>query len=629
VAYESPNATGRPVWDAPQGAEGFTGDKAERNREMVRAAMTLDLMPENTFAHDHDLDLMRMYEQRPLTTLYAYAGKYFSSNGLTLTTVQSGAISPHNHLRAVISTAHAMLARSKVRGRFLTQNGRGKQKQRAKEATWWLDGWTEEAGAHELATQALLDALVCRFGVLQLYEDNGKACLQRCLPQEIVFDHVEAIYGKPRRIFRKRAISKATLMAKYGKNERAKVAIAGAPTLEDSNGVISDLVLVWEGWSAATGPGKKDGWHCIGIDREDGDFLTEEYEGTRPGNLYFFFWDKFMVGFGGNSLAAQLETMQEDLNFRAYVERKAMRLFAVPRYGAERGSNIAAEQMTNDIGGRVDYSNNPPVPLVWPYLPPQFFEERDRIIDQMYSIPGISRNASEGVKPAGTESGAAQREAMETQNLRIQIYAQRCWEDPIVELYKGAIEMAADITSDGASYPVEAEVDGETKTIDFKGTVRDLKKYRVRCYPTGFLPLTPAARLDFIKSMLDAKLWDVDRARAALSDLDVEYEESIETSILRMFNKIFEQCIYEGKARRPNELHVGYYDIAIKTGAVYMALAECEDIPEKNVDLAQRYLDELRAMKSKVDAKNAPPTPAPGAPPAPAAPPPAALPAAA
>lgn len=611
----------RPPWDSPE----FEGTKEERNREMVRAAMTLDLMPENTFAHDHDLDLMRMYEQRPLTTLYAYAGKYFSSNGLTLTTVQSGAISPHNHLRAVVSTAHAMLARSKVRGRFLTQNGRAKQKQRAKEATWWLDGWTAEEGVHELATQALLDGMVCRFGVLQLYEDNGKACVQRCLPQEIVFDHVEAIYGKPRRIFRKRAISKATLMARYGKSEAQKMAIDGAPTLEDSNGVVSDLVLVWEGWSAASSPGKKDGWHCIGIDRDDGAFVTEVFDKTRPGNLYFFFWDKFMVGFGGNSLAAQLETMQEDINYRAYVERKAMKNFAVPRVAIKRGSKVAKSQLTNDIGGVVEYNDVPPQALVWPYLPQQFFDERDRIVDMMYSIPGISRNASEGVKPTGTESGAAQREAMETQNLRIQIYAQRCWEDPLVELYKGAVEMASEITSDGRSYEVSAEVDGETKAIDFRGTIRDLKKYRIRCYPTGFLPLTPAARLDFIKSMLDAKLWDVDRARAALADLDVEYEESLETSIIRMFNKVFERALYEGKPSRPNELHVGYYEIAIKTGAVYMALAEVEDLPEKNVDLAQRYLDELRAMKTKADAKNAPPAPAA---PAQGGPPPAAPPAA-
>jgi hypothetical protein len=575
----------------------FDGGKNERCRDMVRTAMQLDLMPENTFAADHDLDLMRMFEQRPLTTLYAYAGKYFSSNSLTLTTVQAGAISPMNVLRAVISTAHAMLARSKVRGRFLTQGGTGREKTRAKAATNWMDGWSTEADLHEIAGQCLLDAMVCRFGVAQLYEDDDRVCLQRILPQEIVYDHVAAIYGKVRVIYRKRAISQGVLLAKY---PAAEDAIMGAPTLEDAEGASTDLILVWEAWAIKSGSKAKDGWHAMGIDRDGGCFVMEPFDKPKP-PLIFFVWDRAMVGFGGVSLAAQLETMQEDLNYRLYIERQAMRLYAVPRVAIKRGSKVMKSQLTNDVGGVVEYNDVAPTPLVWDYLPPHFFSERDRIIDAMYSVPGIARNASEGVKPEGTESGAAQREAMETQNLRIQIYAQRSWERPIVQIFEQAIEMAAEIAKDGG-YKVTAEVDGQIEEIDIKGTIADLKAHRITCYPTGFLPLTPAARLDFIKSMLDAKLWDVDRARAALSDLDVESEQSLETSLQRMFNKIFEGCLYDGKPARANELQVGYYDLAVKTGAVYMALAELADLPERNVDLAQRYLDELKNLKAKVDA---------------------------
>lgn len=597
----------------PWNAADFEGDDQDRCKAMVQHAINIDQAPENSFAADHDLDLMRMFEQRPLTTLYAYAGKYFSSNSLSISTTNAGNISPMNILRAVVSTAHAMLARSKVRGRFLTSKGSGRQKKRAEQATSWLDGWSSEEHVHELSGQALLDAEVCRFGVLQIYEKDGKAKLQRCLPQEIVFDHVAAHYGRPRVLYRKRAMSKSTLLARKGLSKAAKDAIEGAKCLTDAEGAESDMVLVWEGYAIRSSATSKDGWHGIGIDEPNG--LIEMKPWDKDWDPFIFFiWDPVMVGFGGVSLAMQLENMQSDLNFMLYVERKAMKLFAVPRILVKRGSRIIKTQLSNQIAAVIEWSGDvPPAPAVWNYLPEQFFREKDKLIDKMYSLPGISQNASEGTKPEGTESGAAQREAMETQNLRVQIYAQRSWEAPHVEIYEKAIEMAADIVSaPNGSYKVLSQTPGSVEEIDFKGIVSDLKIRKITCYPTGFLPLTPAARLDFIKSMLDAKLWDVDRAKLALADLDVEAEQSLENSIQGMFNKVFEGCLYDGKPSRPDELAIGYFDLAIKTGAVYMALAKMEDLEEKNIDLAQRYLDELRDLKTqsekRLSASAAPPT---------------------
>jgi hypothetical protein len=117
-----------------------------------------------------------------------------------------------------------------------------------------------------------------------------------------------------------------------------------------------------------------------------------------------------------------------------------------------------------------------------------------------------------------------------------------------------------------------------------------------------------------VKEFLDAGLWDVDRARAAFADLDVESEQTLENSILRLFVDIAEDCLYEGKPRRPNEMHVGSYEICIKTAQVYLAMAETEKVSARNIGLYQRYLDELAALKATADAKKAPPA----QPPAPA-----------
>jgi hypothetical protein len=583
------------AWHAPE----WQGTAQERAVAMFAEAVKVDQQPENLFAADHMLALYRMYEQRPITALSAYAGNFYGGTSLSAS-IPTVAVSEWNVLRAVVNTGHAMIARSKVRGRFITSKGTGKQKRRAQDATHWLDGWSEESDLHYLAGQALRDAMVAPFGVLQLFVEDNKVRLQRVLPMEISFDHVSAMYGKPKTIYRKRAVSKASLIARFGKGKPAvRDAILAAKVL-DFNGMdtVADMVLVREAYSLASSAKSKDGWHTVAIEGQDGALLSEPYE--KPWwPFVFFIWEPTVTGLSGISLAAQLEPMQAQLNFMMLVERKAQRLMLAPRIYLQKGSKIVQSQITNQIGSVIEGTGQAPTVLNWNALPSEFYQAKDKLIEKMYALSGISQNASEGTKPPGTESGAAQREAMEQQNLRIQIYAQQAWEKPIVEIFNRAVEMAADIVADGNTYEVEASGPKGVNVVDFKGTVTDLKTKKVTIFPTGFLPLTPAARLDFILQMIQAQLWDVDRAREALADLDVDSEQSLENSIQQMFVKKFERMLYDGKPAHPTELDVGYYQIAIKNAAVYQALVEIE--PEstspKNVALLQRYVQELKQMQ--------------------------------
>lgn len=569
---------------------------AERAAAMVAEAKLIEDQPENTYAADHDLALIRMFEQAPVTVLSPYAGRLLGNpTGIAATFVTE--ISPYNYLRAIILTAHAMLARARVRGRFLTTDGTGKQKKRAMAATQWLDGWASEAKLHELAGAALLDAMVSRFGVLQLYEEDGEVKVQRVLPHEITYDQTGAMYGSPRVIHRRRGIAKGTLIAKFPAKEDL---IKSADTIAGPDGTKSDMVLVRESWALSSSRKAKDGWHVIALDNGT-ELVVEAWE--KPWfPLVFFTWDKAMVGLAGTSIAAQLENLQAELNVMNSVRRQANKLMAVPRVWFKLGDRIEREpKLTNGIGSIVRSATKPEA-LLWNPLPPQFYADWDRTVEAMFQVVGIARNMSEGVKPQGTESGIAQREAAETQNLRVQIYAQRSWEAPCVEVFQRVVEMAADITEGGKSYKVPAQGErGSFEEIDFKGLVSDLKTYKVTCYPTGFLPLTPAARLDFIRAMLDSKLWDIDRARAAFADLDVESEQTLENAVYRMFVGVAEDCLFEGKPRRPNELHVANFDVAIKVATVYLAMADQDKkIPAKNVSLYRRYLNELTGEKQKM-----------------------------
>ncbi|HKV13195.1 MAG TPA: hypothetical protein VJ725_33960, partial [Thermoanaerobaculia bacterium] len=295
---------------------------SERATAMVAEAKLIEDQPENTYAADHDLALIRMFEQAPVTTLAPYAGRVLGNPaGIAAGFVTD--ISPYNYLRAIVLTAHAMLARARVRGRFLTTDGTGKQKKRAMAATQWLDGWAAEAKLHELAGAALLDAMVCRFGVLQLYTEDGEVKLQRVLPHEISYDQVGAMYGSPRVLHRKRGIAKGVLIAKYPSKEEA---IKTADVIIGPDGTKSDLVLVRESYALASSKKAKDGWHEVALDNGT-ELETETWE--KPWFPFIFFtWDKAMVGLAGTSIAAQLETLQAELNVMVSVKRQANKLMA-------------------------------------------------------------------------------------------------------------------------------------------------------------------------------------------------------------------------------------------------------------------------------------------------------------
>ena len=577
-------------WNSPD----FDGTKEERAVEMFREAMRVEEQSENVSALDVDTALVRMFEQRPVTALEAYASTAGSVNSIFAAPAKV-AISEWNILRAVVLTAWSMLSRAKVRGRFITSEGTGKQKQRAEKATRWLDGWSAEAKVHKVMGQCLRDAEVCRFGVAQLYTDGGKVILQRCLPHEVTFDYVGSLLGQPNVLYRKRPMSKSTLLRKYGKgNPAAREAIKEAKTIDLGVDNVSDLVLVREAYSLSGTDESKDGWHAVAIEGVDGCLVIEPWEFTWwP--FVFVYWDEPFVGMNGISLAAQLETIQTRLNEMAWVERKSHRLMVVPRVAVKRGSKVSKSPITNDVGGLIEYTDTPPQVLIWGALPPEFYSERDKFVDKAYEVAGIAKYVSEGTKAPGAESGVAQREALDAQGLRLQSYAQRSWEDPHTEVYNKAVQLASKLPN----YKVKAVGSKELEMIDFKGTVSDLDNHEVTIYPTGFLPLTPQARLDFILQMLNSKLWDVDRSRQAMADLDVDSEQTMENQLMRMATTTFETMLYEGKPVRPTELDIANYELIIKTGSIYFAMArnEPKKFPDAHVSLMSRYVDELNSMK--------------------------------
>jgi hypothetical protein len=596
--------------------------EGDRGAEMVKTALALETNPAEGYRQDLNLAMCRMMEGQPISSLYQYAGKYYGTTAQAYTTFDLSDVSTWNVMRSVVMTAAALIGRSSPRGRFLTTAGDWRQKRRARKATQFTDGWADEADLFSVTFQALVDSLVFDFGVVQLYEEDGKVKVQRILASEITVDPLDALYGAPRTFYRRRFIPKETAVRMARKSAEAKTlgestldevldAIENSPSVDPIGTELpSGLVCVREAWHLPSVPGKEDGsgdgYHVIAVEHTDGTIVVEPWYKNHP-SLFFLRWEDARAGFGGLSLCYQLEPMQSTLNRILYRIDRAQRLFSVPRVALLRGSKIVKSTLSNLIAGALEYTvpGGEPKPLVWPAMPSEIYKWVDETVQKMYDLPGISRNASSGVKETGTTSGAAIRESLDVQQTRMQIYAKR-WERFHVSIYKAVIDMVSDIVGEGGNYEVAAPGTRVMERVDWSEIKMDAAEYTLQTWPVSMMPLTPQGKLDYIETMLDKGLWDIDRARAALDDLDVESADSITTAIQRMLDKDMEEMLYDGKAKRPDELTP--FAQAMKTAGMYMAEGKNVGAPAKNIDLIRRYCDELKRMATRAQGQQGQPS---------------------
>lgn len=594
-------------------------DKTEdRGQLMIQVADRLDTSPIEAYRQDLNLAILRIFESQPIASLNQYAGKYFSGGAFSYAAFSADDQSTWNVARSVSMTAASMIGRNRPRARFLTVNGKFKQKYRAKKAGDWCAGWANESNLYATTFDALVASMWSDISAVQIYEGpDNKIHVEKVFGSELRFDPFDALYGTPKTLYRRRFIAKDVLISRYAKGKPdVRDAIENAQCA-DPIGIDqpSGMVRVEEAWHLQTSTKAKDGYHVIAIEGADGTLLTEEW--TKP---YFpiviLSWDRAQTGAYGLSLCAQLEPIQRRINKMLDRWDRAAHLMAVPRIAIKRGSKIVKSTLSNLIAGAIEYTDQPPTPLVWPIMPAEYYKMLEDQVQKAYDLPGISRSASAGVKEKGIDSGEGIREALDIQQTRIQVY-QQTWEKFHCDIFRIAIDMASDIVSDKKGpkgYKVKLPGAGMLSKADWKDIEYDEEDYDVQIWPVSMLPITPQGRLEYVGDMLKSGLWDLERARAAMSDLDTESADSLENSVFYLMAQQFENMLYEGKPAQPDEFTP--FTAALKMGGQYLAEGQLQEAPAKNLDLIRRYLQALKSAQQSLQASQSPPPGAAGAAPA-------------
>lgn len=551
----------------------------------------------------------RMYQNQDPTALGAVsvAGQ---GNSHTLSRWSS-----RNVIKSSIDTTTSKIGKSKPRPILLTENGSYSQQKRGKQLTQFLDGAFAQMGIYDKGATVFKDGGVFGIGIMKFYVDSerGSVECERVLPDEIIVDDADAIYGKPSQIHHRKYVSKSALIKKYPLSktqiERAASAFQDATVTARNR----DMIKVFESYQLPSKPGAKDGKKVIAI--ETCTLKVDKWEKD-----YYPFvcwrWCDRLSGFWGLGIAEELYGTQLSINQTLKNIQQAQALVAVPRVFIRPGS-MAKAKMDNRIGAVIETTTDPTFQTpqamgaeVYNYLETQIRGAYDQI--------GIGELNATGQKPAGLDSGVAIREYQDVISERFMVVGQR-WESfylecamIVIDLYKDLMAMAGD---DNAKIPrVKVEDNKFLKTISWKDVDLPNEKFTLRMFAANILPTQPAARLAKIQELIQIGWIPKEEGLKLLDFPDLQAYTNQVLASQHLTDKMIESILEHGKYIAPEPMM--NLAKAQSVGQERYLQAKLDGVAPSRLSLLNRWLEAIKAMVPATPvAVNpmAPVTPDPGA----------------
>lgn len=585
----------------------------ERGQLMVDTAQQIETAPAEMLRQDLNLLYASLFEGTELTSLYQYGGQATQNGGA----FKAGGVaseSTWNQVRSVVLTVSSQVSRSKPRARCVTTAGDWRQAQRAKKLTQLGDGLFSLNRVYEKTQFGFMQAGAWDVVGLETIKGQLRPELAVVRGYEILIDANDGIDAQPQTLYRRKFLSRKTVLKKLGKTEAQKAAIMDAPKEDPTmQGGRADLIRVYEAWHLPTLKGSGDGRHVIAVKGEGGTLLDEEWVRDYHA-IRLFCWDPALTGPYGRSAAEVLLPNQIAINTLLDRVAKAQHLACVPRVGIQRGSKILKSEITNQIGSVIQFGTMPPVWWSPTALSPEVYQHLERHWAKGFESYGVSPSLASGQKSAGTVSGEAIRESLDVQTARFAVLSQR-WEQLHLDIFRAFVDICRELYAEDPDRRIAAPGTELLDSIRWKDVDLEEDAFVVELHPTSLLPTTPQGRIDRVKELVTEGIWSPKRGEAALDDLDVERNMSADRAAEKEAEKLCEDMLQDGKYRTPDPA----MDLAtcLRVGSQYRASGELGKVPEKHLDQLYKWLDDVAALQAQIK-----PAPAPAMPGAPGAPPP-------
>lgn len=526
-----------------------------------------------------------------------------------------------NVVQSVIDTATARIGENKPRPYFLTSGGDYKSQRKAKKWNQLVEGIFYENKAYDLGGEAQRDGEIFGDGLVHVCDLHNRVKFERVMAAELWVDEAEAVYGCPRELHWVRAVDREALIGAFP-DAKDKIQNAMRAPLQDYGHAQNraDLVLVRESWHLRSSPDAKDGKHCISIDGALIDPVTEWEHDFFP--FARFQWSPRPMGYWSQGLAEQLMSKQLEINKLLWLIQRSFHMAATFKVLMEDGSKIVSEHINNQVGAIIKYRGTPPTWMVPQVIPPEYYQHLQTLVMSCYERAGISLQSATGQKPAGLNSGEAQRVYRDTVAERLKTQ-ERYNERGYLDLAQIAIAIAKDIAKREGFYEAKAPKGQKLAAVKMTAKELDDDDWTIQCFPTSSLPKDPAGRLQTIQEYIQAGFMTPRQGRRALDFPDLEAVESLANAEEDLLTEILDRICDDGEYTPPEP--TDNLQLCKELVVEYINRGRMLGLAEERLDMLRQWSTQVDAMVQAAMPPAPPPGMVPGAPGGPqavAAPPP-------
>lgn len=501
--------------------------------------------------HQLNLRCAKLYSNRELMTLDWGMG--------TIRDVmhRPSSMQTENLCASAVETLYAFIGKNRPKATVVTHDGSFEQRQQGELLDRFLYGEFIHHNVWEKAQLMFRDACVFGTGFLRVDVDpvDNEIFIERVLPDEVIVDQRECVSGSlPLQMHLRRVVNRHVLLAMYGDDPKARLAIEGAKSNWISyRNPANDYLVVCESWYRG-----KNGRHAIAV--EGATLLDEPYKRDRFPFIKFCYREP-LTGFYGSGIVELAMPYQLRMNRLNHTIEKGQNLYAKPWTFMDAASQVIRQQFSNELGDFYYYRGQKPETVIWPGVSPEMYAERSHIREQCWSDLGLNAMQISGQMPAQSrmDSSKAIREANNIHDERHAPCAQR-YERTILELAEHMVELGAKAFKKSKRKTVwrEGKVSEE---IEWSEIDLDRDRYTMVIEASSILNMTPAARQDQLDEWANKGWISPEEARAMYDHPDLEASLSLTTAAVKNIEWTIMQ-LKKGKSVTPDPLQHLEYGVA-------------------------------------------------------------------
>ena len=489
-----------------------------------------------------------------------------------------------NLAKPLCDTMVSKVMANKTRPRVLPEGGSWRDFEKAEKTTKFLDGMFHQSGFYKKAPKGLFDSCVYGTGALKIFRDLNDIAVEKILPQELLVDAKEAVYGEPLTIHEVKMVHREVVKEMFPEHDQA---------IKDCVSKQGDMIEVRMSWRKRDRVLTKkkeikeiNGNYVVSIE-------TAILQDIKYKKDYFpfviFKWTDLGVGFFGTGIIEEVADIQIEMNDLISVAQESMHLTEIPKIFAEENSNIDPRHFDDEVGTVIFYRGEKPFVANTGGTSQVLLNQIENLYSKAFEITGVSQLSAQSKKPSGLDAAVAIREYKDTETERFYNVEKR-YEDCFIDAAKIMIDIMKDLQEDRIEYKVNIPGQDFLKTIKWKDVNFDEDRYMLEIHSASFLPRTPSGKIAKVQEMIVNGWIGPEQAPVILNMPDIQAFIDRQYSDVRLSYHIIDQMAYSNKYIAPEP----FMNLGLSIGIIQRAYLDfkIKGLPESRQDKFRKWLED-------------------------------------